>query len=102
VAACEIEHQGRALAADGFQKRPADTPERREMLSRLPVNHFVQRFDGSTITYIYSDPTVCNCIYVGTQSAYNNYKAVRQSVVIYSYEGAPSDWNAWGPWPAGN
>jgi hypothetical protein len=107
LTACEseaqrIEHQDRDLVTDGFQKQPANTPERREILTRLPVNHFVQRIDGSTIFYVYSDPTVCNCIYVGTQRAYDNYKADRQSVVIYPYDGSTADWNAWGPWPAGN
>jgi hypothetical protein len=107
VSACEteaqrIEHQDRSLVADGFQPKPADTPERQTMLSRLPVNHFVQRVDGGRSLYIYSDPTVCKCIYVGTQHNYDNYKADRQSVVILPYEGAAADWTVWGPWPAEN
>lgn len=107
VSACEtetqrIEHQDRALLADGFQPKPADTPERQAMLSRLPVSHFVQRLDGGRSLYIYSDPTVCKCIYVGTQHNYDNYKADRQSVVIFPYEGAAADWTVWGSWPAEN
>jgi hypothetical protein len=107
LTACEteaqrIEHQDRVLVMDGFQKRPADTPERREALARLPVNHFVQRVDGNTVFYIYSDPTVCHCIYVGTQHAYDNYKADRQSVVIYPNDDPTLNWNAWGSWSAGN
>jgi hypothetical protein len=90
------------LAMDGFQEKVADNPERREMLTRLPANHFVERFDGNTVLYIYSDPTACHCIYVGTQQAYNNYKADRQSVVVYLNDDPTLDWNAWGPWPVGN
>jgi hypothetical protein len=107
LTACETEiqrseHEDRVLATDGFKKEPADTPERREMLARLPVNHFVERVDGNAVFYVYSDPTACQCIYVGTQHAYDSYKADRQSVDVYSNDDPSLDWKVWGPWPSAN
>jgi hypothetical protein len=34
------------LAAAGFIVRPANTPERRAMLKRLPSNRFIMRTEG--------------------------------------------------------
>src|SRR5579885_729823 len=62
------------LAAAGFEVKPANTPEREQMLRRLPPNRFVQRVHGDNVHYVYADPIVCNCLYVGTQQAYNNLK----------------------------
>jgi hypothetical protein len=52
------------LAAAGFVVKPANTPERQEMLKRLPPHRFVQRVNGDTIHYIYADPLVCGCRWV--------------------------------------
>src|SRR6202020_1897165 len=62
------------LAAAGFIIRPANTPERQAMLHRLPAHQFVQRINGDTVHYVYADPLVCGCIYVGTQQAYGQSK----------------------------
>jgi hypothetical protein len=97
------------LAAAGFIIRPANTPERKTMLSRLPPNRFVKREKGDTIHYIYADPLVCGCLYVGTQQAYGQYKhdqqqkhlADEQQMTADAYSDAAWNWNAWGPWGPG-
>jgi hypothetical protein len=99
------------LAAAGFVVRPANTPERQAMLNRLPPHQFVQRVNGDTVHYIYADPLVCGCLYVGTQQAFNQYKlhqqqqnlANEQLMTAQTYSDAAWNWNAWGPWgpPAG-
>lgn len=79
------------------------------MLSRLPPNHFVKRENGDTIHYIYADPLVCGCLYVGTQQAYGQYRqdqqkrqlADEQRMTADSYSDAEWNWNAWGPWGPG-
>ena len=94
------------LSAAGFIIKPANTPERQAMLKRLPANVFVQRVNGSTIHYVYADPIVCGCLYVGTQQAYNQYKANQlaqnianeQQVSAQMYQDAQWNWDAWGPW----
>ncbi len=62
------------LVAAGFIVRPANTPARQAMLHRLPANHYVQRIHGEDVTYVYADPLVCNCLYVGSQQAYGQYR----------------------------
>jgi hypothetical protein len=97
------------LAAAGFVVRPANTPERVTMLNRLPPHQFVQRTSGDTVHYVYADPLVCGCLYVGTQQAYNQYKlhqlqqhlADEQLMTAQSYSDAAWNWNAWGPWGPG-
>jgi hypothetical protein len=97
------------LAAAGFIIRPANTPERKAMLSRLPPNRFVKREKGDTIHYIYADSLVCGCLYVGSQQAYGQYKQDQQQkhladehqMTADSYSDAAWNWGAWGPWGPG-
>jgi hypothetical protein len=94
------------LAAAGFVVRPANTPERQEMLRRLPPHQFIQRVNGDTVHYVYADPLVCGCLYVGTQQAFNQYKlhqqqqrlADEQLMTAQTYADPAWSWNAWGPW----
>lgn len=44
------------------------------MLNRLPLHRFVQRVRGDSVTYVYADPLVCDCLYVGSQEAYGRYR----------------------------
>lgn len=97
------------LAAAGFVVRPANTPERQAMLKRLPAHKFVQRVKGDDVTYVYADPLVCNCLYVGSQQAYGQFKrdqqqrhlADEQQMTAQMYSDPAWNWNAWGPWGPG-
>jgi hypothetical protein len=94
------------LSAAGFIIRPANTPERQQMLARLPPHKFIQRASGDTVHYVYSDPLVCGCLYVGTQQAFNQYKlhqqqqqlADEQQMTAQAYDDPAWRWDAWGPW----
>ena len=114
LAACQTQQQIVSerednLAAAGFIVRPANTPERQQMLSRLPPHKFIQRVSGDTVHYIYSDPLVCGCLYVGTQQAFNQYKlhqqqqrlADEQQMTATMYADPAWRWDAWGPWGPG-
>ena len=79
VAACATPQQRAGdrenlLTAAGFTARPANTPERIASLHNLPANKVVQRIRGDTVRYIYADPLVCGCLYVGDQAAYGRYQ----------------------------
>lgn len=97
------------LAAAGFEVRPANTPERQAMLNKLPPHRFVQRVHGSTISYVYADPLVCDCLYVGSQPAYDRYRLyMQQKRLVDEQEMAAEmwsdpgwNWGAWGPWGPG-
>lgn len=79
------------------------------MLHRLPAHQFVQRVNGDTVHYVYADPLVCGCLYVGTQQAYNQYKlhqqqqhlADEQQMTAQMYSDPAWNWGAWGPWGPG-
>ena len=108
------------LVAAGFVVRPADTAERRQLLEQLPAHKFVRRSKEDTVHYVYADPTVCKCLYVGTQDAYRKYVQDRQSAQQIKelekdlkarnnaaedddfneqiYSGPYYNWEAWGPW----
>jgi|SRR5581483_7142397 len=101
-----IGRQEDQLAAAGFEQRPANTPQREDMLKRLPPNQFVRRVDGDQVTYVYGDPVVCNCLYVGTQQAYGQYMRYLQAkrlvdeqrTAAMMYSDPAWNWGAWGPW----
>lgn len=96
------------LAAAGFVARPANTPARVAMLKKLPPFHFVTRTKGDKVTYVYADPLVCGCLYVGNSTAYSQYKRDRmnreianeQQLTAEEYNDASWDWGGWGPWDA--
>ena len=95
-----------SLAAAGFVQRPANTPERQAMLNRLPPHKFVRHVHGDNITYVYADPLVCDCLYVGSQQAYGQYqqalqqKSIADEQELTAQEYADPAWT-WGPWGYG-
>jgi hypothetical protein len=88
--------------------RPANTPQRQAMLARLPAHRFLIRHNGDVIHYVYADPLVCECLYVGTQQAYNQYRTNQlqqnaldeRQLIALTYSDAAWSWDAWGPWGA--
>ncbi len=96
------------LAAAGFSLRPADTPERVASLKSLPPHKFVSQIRHGTVTYVYADPTICGCLYVGDQAAYGRYQrmaftkkiAEEREMTAQMNETAAMNWNfrPWGPW----
>jgi hypothetical protein len=65
------------LSAAGFIVRPAITPELQTMLRLLPAYQVVPRIRGGKIRFVYADPNVCDCLFVGSQQAYDLYKTIR-------------------------
>jgi hypothetical protein len=109
VAGCEttkemVAHKEDSLTAAGFTARPANTPQRVAMLKRLPADRFVQKPSGNTVHYVYADPLVCGCLYVGTEQAYAQYVrneqqqdlANEQLMTAQMYSDPAWDWDAWG------
>lgn len=114
LAACEttretVSRHEDNLSAAGFIMRPANTPERQAMLNRLPPHRFVKRVNGDTVHYVYADPLVCDCLYVGSQKAYSNYQRYleqksltdEQLTTAQMYSDPAWSWGAWGPWGPG-
>jgi hypothetical protein len=89
------------LTAAGFTSRPADTPARRAELRTLPANRFVRQVRGDRVIYLYADPLVCSCLYVGDQAAFDRFRqdARRRAIVaeerLVAQPGDTLDF--WGP-----
>src|SRR5262245_60870039 len=63
------------LAAVGFHMRPADTPERLADLQRIPPRKLTAYSQaGNPTYYVYSDPDVCHCLYVGNEPQYQAFQ----------------------------
>ena len=98
------------LSAAGFVRLQADTPAKAAKLQALPQNAivFAQRKEGPV--YIYADAAGCNCAFVGSPAAYQQYQEIRtanniaqmQEVTAQLNMAAAEDWGgAWGPWAPG-
>lgn len=109
LAGCETEREmvtGREnmLIAAGFTARPADTPQRQTELKTLAPHKFAyQQRSGKTV-YVYPDPTVCDCLYIGDEQAYQKYHqlALQKQIADEQLQAAQMnqqnfDWGPWGP-----
>lgn len=79
VAACANSDGGTPARDDllveaGFAVRKTDSPERVAALKALPPHQFVMRNSNGSVKYMYADPIACDCIYVGGQRAYDQYR----------------------------
>ena len=99
----------RTLAAAGFQMKFADTSERINELATLPQRTLVPQQRDGELFYVYADPEYCNCLYVGTEEAYQRYQklALQQKLAQEKVEAAEMNddasmnwgmWGGWGPW----
>lgn len=93
------------LAAAGFNVLPASSPTRQQEIAGLPAHRFLSQIKGNTVVYLYADPLVCNCLYVGNQIAYDRYRqevfqrqiADEQQVAAEALDDDSWDWGPWGP-----
>ncbi|MEM7139069.1 MAG: hypothetical protein AAF500_21020 [Myxococcota bacterium] len=91
----------RNLAAAGFEMRLADTPAKLTQLQTLPQHEILPRSSNGQTYFMYADATDCKCLYVGNQSAYQEYaKLTQQEEVAKERMEAAEAWDdaAWGPW----
>ncbi|CAI9122077.1 hypothetical protein [Brytella acorum] len=100
-----IIHKEDHLQAAGFAFRPADTPTLQNMLNTLPDHRFLRRVKDGKTFYVYSDPTICGCLYVGDGAAYDRYQAYVQQqaqaderrATAFDYQNTAWDWGPWMP-----
>jgi len=93
------------LSAAGFKVKFAQTPAQRADLQTLPPNRLIARSKGGAVYYLYSDPTVCECLYFGNQQAYQQYQkmlfeqnlAGEQAMAAQMNADAAMNWDVWGP-----
>jgi hypothetical protein len=104
----QAQDQENLLAAAGFTQHPANTPDRRQSMADLPPNQVVRTVHGDKVVYMYADPIVCDCLYIGDQHAWGKYQRMRVQLQISNQQLAAAqmnqqaamNWN-WGPWGPG-
>ena len=114
VAACQNPQQKVAgkedqMTAAGFKFVPANTPQRQANFKLLPPHKFSRQIRDGRLFYVYPDPTVCVCLYVGDQKAYATYRqnvfqqnlADEQAMTAETMAMNDWDWGPWGGWPGG-
>lgn len=101
----KIENKEDLLAAAGFVAQPANTSQRQASMKKLPPNKFVRQANGSDFVYVYADPVVCQCVYVGSQDAYGQYRQMvfqknlaDERRMTASMNQDAFDFGPWGPW----
>ncbi len=70
-----VQNKEDMLAAAGFVSQPANTPRRLAALKSLPPHRFVRQLKDDKTVYVYGDPTICACVYFGSQQAYATYRS---------------------------
>ena len=101
----EARDTGDLLVSAGFTTKPADTPERAQQLHAMPPLKLVSESKDGNVVYRYADPYGCDCLYVGDQQAYAEYKrlalqkqiADEQLEAAEAEESAAIDWSLWEP-----
>ncbi len=114
VAACQspqqkITNKEDMLSGAGFKFVPVNTPSRQAALKQLPPNRFSREVRDGRVFYVYPDPVVCGCLYVGDQNAYGRYRANvfaknladEQQMTAQTMEMESFDWGPWGGYPYG-
>jgi len=102
----EARDTGDLLVSAGFRPRPADTPERAQQLRTMPALKIVAASKDGHVVYRYADPYSCECLYVGDDRAYHEYKRLalekelsdERLEAAEAEEDAAIDWTMWGPW----
>ncbi len=91
------------LAAAGFQRKPADTPEKLKHVLGFPQRKVIVVERQGQTKYVWADAKDCKCLYVGTESQYQEFArlALQQKIAHENYEAAK--WNdsaayEWGTW----
>ena len=67
------------LTSSGFKAQLANDPTTKKLMTSLPSHQFVVHAVDGGQRYLYADPNVCVCIYVGDAGAYRAYRDMMTS-----------------------
>jgi hypothetical protein len=98
----QVKQREDLLGAAGFTVVPADSTERQASLATLPAHRFVHQVRNNVPVIVYSDPTICDCLYVGDQAALDRYRQAMKArnVEVAEERSANVAKMDWGAWPA--
>jgi hypothetical protein len=107
--ACTSTHNQKALemqnllAASGFEKRLADTPEKLAQAKQLPQRQLIAQELADRMLYVYADAYNCQCVYAGNEEAYRRYQRLARDKQIAEKDRLAEERNKpsrmdWGDW----
>jgi len=67
------------LTSAGFKVQLANDPTTKKLMTSLPSHQFVVHVVSGAQRYLYADPNVCVCVYVGDGDAYHSYRDMMTS-----------------------
>lgn len=76
-AACQtisLQEREDLLLQAGFTQKQADTPEKIAKMRTLAAHKFNKVVQNGRLVFVYPDPNVCNCIYLGYEEAFERYR----------------------------
>jgi hypothetical protein len=76
TAAVAQEAKDMDLETSGFVMRPALTPQQLERVKSLPPHKFIARTNNGRRYFLYADPDLCKCVFVGDALAMANYQSL--------------------------
>ena len=108
VAACQSNSKLKEdmLSSAGFKPTPPTTPAQLASLKSLPPHKLTKKTTpkGKTV-WVYADPTICGCLYIGNQAAYDAYsrnqnRQTMLDMTSVTVDPVPmgADWD-FSPWP---
>jgi hypothetical protein len=109
LAACATEQQSvqsreQMLSAAGFTMRPANTPDREREMANLPPLQVTYQPRNGSLVYLFPDPAYCRCLFIGSESAYQQYqrlafeqRVAREQLAAAQLSANSWDWGPWGP-----
>jgi hypothetical protein len=91
IAACasKVETKENILLASGFRSATPTTPAQLALLKKLPPHRLAETTYKGATAWVYADPTICRCLYVGDRNAHDLYvKKVAQAKALDGEEAA--------------
>ena len=107
AAACASNTQSKedSLASSGFKATPPKTPSQIASFTSLPPHKLTKVTHKGKTVWVYSDPTVCACLYIGDQRAHDVYvqkMAAKSTADMSALNGADNPTNMdFTPWVDG-
>ena len=95
------ESEEQKLAAAGFKVKFADTPDKLAHVKSMQQRTVISHIKKGVVYYAYADAEFCKCLYMGTESDYQEYaKLTVEQRTAEMNRDAAMDWNSWGGWGA--
>jgi hypothetical protein len=100
----EVQDAEQVRAASGFHMKRANTPEKVADLRSVPPRRLLPQERDGRLYYVYADPEVCRCLYVGTQAQYQEYqrlglrKRIAEALMAAEQESLNAMTLDWGFW----